>query len=104
MTTTITKEKVLEQLRNCYDPEIPMVSIVDLGLIYDVRVDGKNNVAVDMTLTAPGCPMHQMMSEDAATKLRAMDGIGQVSVNVVWDPPWTPNRMSDAARRKLGWM
>jgi FeS assembly SUF system protein len=104
MTTAITKEKVLEQLRNCYDPEIPMVSIVDLGLIYDIRVDGNNNVAVDMTLTAPGCPMHQMMSQDATTKLRAMEGIGQVSVNVVWDPPWTPNRMSDDARRKLGWM
>jgi FeS assembly SUF system protein len=99
----ITRDKVLDQLRNCYDPEIPMVSIVDLGLIYDVRVDGVNNVAVDMTLTAPGCPMHTMMSQDAEQKLRQIDGVGNVTVNVVWDPPWTPDRMSDTARKKLGW-
>lgn len=94
----------MERLRSCFDPEIPMVSIVDLGLIYDVRVNDGKNVAVDMTLTARGCPMHQMMSEDARRKLEEIEGIGSVTVNVVWDPPWTPDRMSDAARQKLGWM
>ena len=101
--TPITKETVLEKLRTCYDPEIPMVSIVDLGLIYDIRVDDQSNVALDMTLTAPGCPMHEMMSQDASNKLMELEGIGNVTVNVVWDPPWTPDRMSDAARQKLGW-
>ena len=101
--TPITKDNVLEKLRTCYDPEIPMVSIVDLGLIYDIRIDEQNNVAVDMTLTAPGCPMHEMMSRDASNKLMEIKGIGNISVNVVWDPPWTPDRMSDAARQKLGW-
>lgn len=104
MNAPLTREVVIDKLRNCYDPEIPMVSIVDLGLIYDVRVDDQNNVAVDMTLTAPGCPMHQMMSQDASAKLKQLAGVGNVTVNVVWDPPWTPDRMSDDARRKLGWM
>jgi len=99
----ITKETVLQKLQNCYDPEIPMVSIVDLGLIYDVRIDPSNNVSVDMTLTAQGCPMHQQMSRDAKSKLEELEGVGNVAVNVVWDPPWTPDRMSDLARRKLGW-
>ena len=94
----------MERLRLCFDPEIPMVSIVDLGLIYDIRVDDSRNVSVDMTLTARGCPMHQMMSEDARRKLEEIEGIGNVTVNVVWDPPWTPDRMSDAARQKLGWV
>ncbi len=99
----ITKEMVLDKLNGCYDPEIPMVSIVDLGLIYDVRIDGKDNVSVDMTLTAQGCPMHQQMSLDAKTRLEELQGIGNVSVNVVWDPPWTPERMTTKARQKLGW-
>lgn len=104
MPAAITKESVLDQLRKCYDPEIPMVSVVDLGLIYDIRVDPANNVAVDMTLTAPGCPMHEMMSQDAASQLRQLAGVGNVTVNVVWEPPWTPDRMSQDARQKLGWV
>ncbi|MBI5867197.1 MAG: metal-sulfur cluster assembly factor [candidate division Zixibacteria bacterium] len=99
----ITKEIVLQKLQSCYDPEIPMVSIVDLGLIYDVRIDPSNNVSVDMTLTAQGCPMHQQMSRDAQAKLKELEGVGNVAVNVVWDPPWTPERMTAQARRKLGW-
>ena len=104
VAAVITRESVLDQLRKCYDPEIPLVSIVDLGLIYDVRIDGGNNVAVDMTLTAQGCPMHEMMSADATQQLKQLAGVGKVSVNVVWDPPWTPDRMSDNARQKLGWI
>lgn len=102
--STITSEMVMDQLRKCFDPEIPIVSLVDLGLIYDVRVDENNNVAVDMTLTAQGCPAHQMISQDAEMKIRQLPGVGNVHVNVVWEPAWTPERMSDNARKALGWV
>jgi metal-sulfur cluster biosynthetic enzyme len=100
----VTTEMVMEQLRKCYDPEIPIVSLVDLGLIYDVRVDENNNVDVDMTLTAQGCPAHQMISQDAETKIRQLSGVGDVRVHVVWEPAWTPERMTDNARKALGWV
>lgn len=102
--SAITCEMVMDQLRKCFDPEIPIVSLVDLGLIYNVRVDDKNNVDVDMTLTAQGCPAHQMISQDAEMKIRQLPGIGNVHVNVVWEPAWTPERMSDNARKALGWV
>jgi metal-sulfur cluster biosynthetic enzyme len=102
--STVTKEIVMDQLRQCFDPEIPIVSLVDLGLIYDVRIDENNNVDVDMTLTAQGCPAHQMISQDAESKLRRIPGVGTVRVHVVWDPPWTPDRMSTSAREALGWV
>lgn len=102
--STITSEMVMDQLRKCFDPEIPIVSLVDLGLIYDVRVDENNNVTVDMTLTAQGCPAHQMISQDAEMKIRQLPGVGSVHVNVVWEPAWTPERMSDNARKALGWV
>lgn len=102
--STITNEMVMDQLRKCFDPEIPIVSLVDLGLIYDVRVDENNNVTVDMTLTAQGCPAHQMISQDAEMKIRQLPGVGSVHVNVVWEPAWTPERMSDNARKALGWV
>ncbi len=95
---------VMEQLRKCFDPEIPIVSLVDLGLIYDIRVDENNNVDVEMTLTAQGCPAHQMISQDAAMKVSEIPGVGKVNVNVVWEPAWTPERMSDNARKALGWV
>jgi metal-sulfur cluster biosynthetic enzyme len=101
---TVTKEKVSDQLRKCFDPEIPIVSLVDLGLIYDVRIDDKSNVDVDMTLTAQGCPAHQMISQDAEMKIRQLSGVGDVRVHVVWEPAWTPERMSDNARKALGWV
>ncbi len=102
--STVTKEIVMDQLRQCFDPEIPIVSLVDLGLIYDIRVDENNNVDVDMTLTAQGCPAHQMISQDAEMKIRQLSGVGNVRVNVVWEPAWTPERMSDGARKALGWV
>ena len=98
----MTKEDVLEKLRQCFDPEIPHVNIVDLGLIYDVRVDG-SKVEVDMTLTARGCPMSQPMAMDAQAKIKEMDGVEDVTVNIVWDPPWTPERITEAGRKALGW-
>ena len=94
----------MEQLRNCYDPEIPIVSLVDLGLIYGIHVDQDNNVTVDMTLTAQGCPAHQMISQDAEMKIRQLSDVKDVNVNVVWEPAWTPDRMSDTAKKALGWV
>jgi FeS assembly SUF system protein len=98
----VTKESVMSVLSECYDPEIP-VNIVDLGLIYDVRIDNEaGQVEVDMTLTAPGCPMSEVIGADVKSKLESLEGVKQASVNVVWEPPWTPERMSEDARKSLG--
>lgn len=94
-----------EQLRECYDPEIP-VNIVELGLIYGTTIeeiaDGEHRVEVKMTLTAQGCGMGDHLAGQAERKIRAIPGVEEASVEVVWDPPWTPEMMSDAAREKLG--
>jgi metal-sulfur cluster biosynthetic enzyme len=95
-----TREEVVEALEDCYDPEIP-VNIVDLGLVYDIRLAG-DNVEVDFTLTAPGCGMAYTIKDDIHAKLSAINGIGGVVVNIVWEPPWTPDRMSENARKALG--
>jgi len=96
----ITREQVYEALLDCYDPEIP-VNIVDLGLIYDVEVDGEK-VAVKMTLTAPGCGMGAMIAADAKEKIMALDGVADATVELVWDPPWNPSMIKDEAKQKLG--
>jgi metal-sulfur cluster biosynthetic enzyme len=96
-----TKEEVYEVLHQCYDPEIP-VNIVDLGLVYDVQVEG-NKVAVKMTLTAPGCGMGGMITGQARQKiLDNIDGVEEATVDLVWDPPWDPSRISEEAKQKLG--
>jgi metal-sulfur cluster biosynthetic enzyme len=96
-----TKEEVYEVLQQCYDPEIP-VNIVDLGLIYDVQIEG-SKVTVKMTLTAPGCGMGGMIAGQARQKiLDNIDGVEEATVDLVWDPPWEPSRMSEEAKQKLG--
>jgi metal-sulfur cluster biosynthetic enzyme len=90
----------MEALSNCYDPEIP-VNIVDLGLVYDVRLND-SLVEVDFTLTAPGCGMAGMIKDDIRAKLLEIEGVKEASVNIVWDPLWTPDRMSEDARKALG--
>jgi FeS assembly SUF system protein len=97
----VTKEQVYEALQDCYDPEIP-VNIVDLGLIYDVRIDDDNKVAVKMTLTAPGCGMGTMIAADATQKILAIDGVQDATVDLVWEPPWNPSMISEEAKQKLG--
>ena len=95
---------VWEQLRTCFDPEIP-VNIVDLGLIYErfeTTEDGKQDVTVDMTLTAQGCPAHVQIGEQVKSRLEQLPGIRNAHVNVVWTPPWTPERLSADARKQLG--
>lgn len=101
----VTEQEVLSALRSCYDPEIP-VNIVDLGLIYNVNFvpvdENKQDVSVDMTLTAQGCPEHVNISAQVKSRLEQLPGIRNVQVNVVWTPPWTPERLSADARRQLG--
>lgn len=95
------KDAVLQALKAVIDPELGL-NIVDLGLIYDVQVAG-GAVDVTMTLTTPGCPLHTAIARGAQTAVRNLPGIEQATVNVVWDPPWTPERMSPEARARLGW-
>ena len=101
----VTQQDVLNALKQCYDPEIP-VNIVDLGLIYDVRFEPapeeKQDVTVDMTLTAQGCPAHVEIGQQVKSRLESLPGVRNASVNVVWSPPWTPERLSADARKQLG--
>jgi FeS assembly SUF system protein len=96
----VTMEDIVKALKECYDPEIP-VNVWDLGLIYDVNVDG-DKVHVKMTLTAPGCPMHSFISKEVREKIQSVSGVKEASVEVVWDPPWSPDKMSPEARVQLG--
>lgn len=101
----VDEEAIWAQIRTCYDPEIP-VNIVDLGLVYDCHVAplpaGGNRVEVKMTLTAPGCGMGPMIASDVESKIRSVPGVSDVSVEVVWDPPWHQAMMTDAAKLELG--
>ena len=101
----VTEDEVLSALKQCYDPEIP-VNIVDLGLIYGVHFDAapedKQDVTVEMTLTSQGCPAHVTIGEQVKARLEQLPGIRNASVNVVWTPPWTPERLSPDARKQLG--
>ncbi len=101
----VTEEEVLERLRTCYDPEIP-VNIVDLGLVYDVSVtprpSGGSRVGVKMTLTAPGCGMGPAIAADARWKVQSIPGVEEAEVALVWDPPWSAEMMTPEARRTLG--
>ena len=96
---TITEAEVYEVLRECFDPEIP-VNIVDLGLVYGVALQG-GVVNVTMTLTAPGCQMGAMITQDIQDKLLGIPGCEDATIELVWDPPWTPQMMSAAARKQL---
>lgn len=97
--------QVWDTLRQCYDPEIP-VDIVELGLVYGCAVtpeaDGRVRVVVDMTLTAPGCGMGEAIADDVSDKLLALPAVAEATVNLVFDPPWDPSRMSEAAALTLG--
>jgi len=100
------EQRVWEQLKTVFDPEIP-VNLVDLGLIYRceaVPLPEGHRVEVDMSMTAPGCGMGDVLREDVRRKIQGLPGVREVRVEVVWDPPWGPSRMSDAARLQLGWM
>ena len=99
--TQALKPAILDAIRTVFDPEIP-VNILELGLIYDVVVDASGVAGIRMTLTAPGCPAAQSLPVEVARKAKAVEGVTDVKVDVVWDPPWTKDRMSDAAKLQLG--
>ena len=96
-------EKVVEALKTVYDPEIP-VNIYDLGLIYDMRISEECVVDVDMTLTAPGCPVAEHFPTWVEDAVKTVEGVSDAHVEIVWDPPWTPDRMSEEAKLELGFM
>jgi FeS assembly SUF system protein len=93
--------EVAEQLRFVYDPELP-VNVYDLGLIYDIQVDDQRNVHILMTLTSPACPVAGILPGEVESAARQTEGVGRVSVELTWDPPFTIERMSDEARLMLG--
>jgi len=100
-TMAITPDQVYAALRDCYDPEIP-VNVVDLGLIYDVKIID-DWVGIKMTLTTPGCGMSGMIAQSVKNRVLSLPGVKDADVRIVWDPAWTPERMSEEARRRLGW-
>ena len=99
--TAALKPAIIAAISTVYDPEIP-VNIWELGLIYDVAADASGKALVTMTLTAPGCPAAQSLPSEVESKVRAVEGVSDAKVDVVWEPGWTKDRMSDAAKLQLG--
>ena len=95
------RERVIDQLRTVFDPEIP-VNIYELGLIYEVEVDDAGHVGIRMTLTSPMCPAAEQLPPEVETKARSVPGVSSVQLDLVWEPPWNPSMMSEAARLDLG--
>lgn len=99
-TATVTKDEIIEALKDVYDPEIP-VNVVDLGLVYDCAVD-EGMVDVKMTLTFPGCGMGPYIGQQAEWAIQELDGVEEVQIEMVFDPPWSPDLISEEARNQLG--
>jgi len=95
------RPRIVEAVCSVYDPEIP-VNIWELGLIYDIGIDPERRVQIRMTLTAPGCPSAQALPAEVERKVRAVPGVTDVCVDVVWEPAWSPDRMTDAAKLEMG--
>ena len=98
-----TEALIIEVLKTIRDPELPM-SIYDMGLIYGIDVDDQGVVAIRMTLTSPACPVAESLPPEVQEKVKAIDGVTDARVELVWEPPWTPDRMSEAARLEAGLM
>ena len=94
------KSKVIEEIKKIYDPEIP-VNIYELGLIYKIDVDEKNKVNVDMTLTSPNCPVAESLPSEVKENIKKVEGVSDVNLNLVWEPPWDKDKMSEAAKLEL---
>lgn len=98
----ITKDQILEHLKEVIDPELN-INIVDLGLVYDVAINqDKGSVDVTMTLTSPGCPLSMVFEEWVPNAAKKVDGVKKVRINLVWEPPWNPDKLSDEAKEELG--
>ncbi len=98
---SISKDQVYVQLKKCMDPEIP-VNIVDLGLIYGVEIEAEKDVNIKMTMTTRGCPLHNTMVNDVKKHVGKIKGIGNINVEIVWDPPWSIDKMDPSARDSIG--
>lgn len=98
--TNISKESIIEILKQCYDPEIP-IDLWNLGLIYEIDINNQN-VSITMSLTTPGCTMGNYMADDIKNKVSQLENVRNVTVDVVFDPPWQPEMMTDEGRKKLG--
>jgi metal-sulfur cluster biosynthetic enzyme len=96
----LTEEKILEVLSEVYDPEIP-IDIVNLGLIYGIEIDG-GNVLISMTMTAPGCPASTQIAGESKLMVAELPGVEKVDIDIVWDPPWDPSKMSEEAQQSMG--
>jgi len=94
------KNQVIEEIKKIYDPEIP-VNIYELGLIYKVEVDEKNKVNIDMTLTSPNCPVAESLPKDVKENIMKVEGVSDVNLNLVWEPSWDQDKMSEAAKLEL---
>ena len=94
------KEKVIKEIKKIYDPEIP-VNIFDLGLIYKIEIDDKSKVLIEMTLTSPNCPVAESLPNSVKDNILKINGIKDVNLKLVWDPPWTKDKMSEAAKLEL---
>ena len=98
----ITEESIWQALQNVLDPEIGL-SVVDMGLIYEVKVKDEGKVYVKMTLTVPGCPMHALITQNVKNEVERLEGVKEAEVELTFDPPWTPERMSEALRKRFGY-
>ena len=96
----VTEEQIRASLKQCMDPEIP-ISIIDLGLIYGVDISEKNDVNIKMTMTTKGCPLHDTMVDDVKRFTRKVSGVNSVNVDIVWDPPWSMDKISEEARAMM---
>ena len=94
------KNRVIEEVKKIYDPEIP-VNIYELGLIYKIEVDEKNKINIDMTLTSPNCPVAESLPKEVKENIMKMEGVSDVNLNLVWEPPWDKDKMSEAAKLEL---
>jgi FeS assembly SUF system protein len=97
---TDIKKKVIEEIKKIYDPEIP-VNIYELGLIYKIEVDDKNKIDIDMTLTSPNCPVAESLPKQVKDNIIKIEGVSDVNLNLVWEPPWDKDKMSEAAKLEL---
>ena len=98
--TTVTAEQVKESLKQCMDPEVP-ISIVDLGLIYGIDISPSNDVDIKMTMTTQGCPLHDTLVQDVTRYAKKVSGVNNVNVNIVWEPPWSMDKMTEEGKSKL---
>ena len=94
------KDKVIAEIKKIYDPEIP-VNIYELGLIYDINIDNKNNVKIDMTLTSPNCPVAESLPNEVKNSVKEIKEVNNVDLNLVWDPPWDKSMMTESAKLEL---